>query len=63
MITKQVRAGYLFLSAVLFEPPEEFWDIPSDFIEVQRKCEAWPAPPVSIFRITKPRRKIGSRRC
>ena len=40
IITKQVRAGYLFLSAVLFEPPEEFWDIPSDFIEVQRKAEA-----------------------
>ena len=40
VITKQVRAGYLFLSAVLFEPPVEFWDIPDDFIEVQRKCEA-----------------------
>ncbi len=40
IITKQIRAGYLFLSAVLFEPPEEFWDIPADFIEVQRKCEA-----------------------
>ena len=39
VITKQVRAGYLFLSAVLFEPPEEFWDIPSDFIAVQRKYE------------------------
>jgi hypothetical protein len=38
--TKQIRAGYLFLSAVLFEPPTEFWDIPDDFIEVQRKCEA-----------------------
>jgi rubrerythrin len=40
VITKQIRAGYLFLSAVLFEPPPEFWDLPSDFIEVQRKCEA-----------------------
>jgi len=40
VITKQVRAGYLFLSAVLFEPPVEFWDLPPDFIEVQRKCEA-----------------------
>ncbi|NLH83442.1 MAG: hypothetical protein GX458_21765, partial [Phyllobacteriaceae bacterium] len=39
VITKQIRAGYLFLSAVLFEPPEEFWDIPSDFIAVQRRCE------------------------
>jgi hypothetical protein len=40
LITKQIRAGYLFLSAVLFEPPEDFWDLPSDFIEVQRRCEA-----------------------
>ncbi|MGP6157661.1 MAG: hypothetical protein ACLPYS_09200 [Vulcanimicrobiaceae bacterium] len=38
-ITKQVRAGYLFLSAVLFEPPEDFWDLPGDFIGVQRHCE------------------------
>jgi rubrerythrin len=40
VITRQIRAGYLFLSAVLFEPPPEFWDLPPDFIEVQRKCEA-----------------------
>ncbi|MBB4303904.1 rubrerythrin [Rhodobium orientis] len=39
IITKQIRAGYLFLSAVLFEPPEEFWDIPSDFIATQREAE------------------------
>lgn len=39
LITKQIRAGYLFLSAVLYEPPEDFWDLPSDFIEVQRRCE------------------------
>ncbi len=38
-ITKQIRAGYLFLSAVLFEPPEDFWDLPTDFIENQRKAE------------------------
>jgi hypothetical protein len=40
VITKQIRAGYLFLSAVLFEPPEEFWDIPKDFISSQREIEA-----------------------
>ncbi len=40
IITKQIRAGYLFLSAVLFEPPMEFWDLPSDFIENQRAIEA-----------------------
>ena len=39
VITKQIRAGYLFLSAVLFEPPMEFWDIPEDFIENQREGE------------------------
>ncbi|WP_413208104.1 hypothetical protein [Rhodospirillum sp. A1_3_36] len=39
-ITKQVRAGYLFLSAVLFEPPMEFWDLPEDFIGNQREGEA-----------------------
>ena len=39
VITKQIRAGYLFLSAVLFEPPEEFWDLPADFIDNQREAE------------------------
>lgn len=39
LITKQIRAGYLFLSAVLFEPPTDFWDLPSDFITVQRQLE------------------------
>jgi hypothetical protein len=39
VITKQIRAGYLFLSAVLFEPPEDFWDIPKDFIAAQRRIE------------------------
>ena len=38
-IVKQIRAGYLFLSAVLFEPPEDFWDLPKDFITHQRKAE------------------------
>ena len=40
LITKQIRAGFLFLSGVLFEPPEDFWDIPSDFIANQREAEA-----------------------
>ncbi len=38
-ITKQIRAGYLFLSAILFEPPTDFWDLPDNFISVQRKIE------------------------
>jgi hypothetical protein len=40
VITKQIRAGYLFLSAVLYEPPAEFWDLPGDFIATQRQAEA-----------------------
>ena len=39
VVTKQIRAGYLFLSAVLFEPPMEFWDLPPDFIASQREAE------------------------
>lgn len=39
LITKQIRAGFLFLSGVLFEPPVEFWDIPDDFIASQREIE------------------------
>ena len=38
-VTKQIRAGYLFLSAVLFEPPMDFWDLPEDFINNQREGE------------------------
>lgn len=40
LITKQIRAGFLFLSGVLFEPPADFWDIPEDFIATQREAEA-----------------------
>ncbi|HET6510552.1 MAG TPA: hypothetical protein VFH43_00055, partial [Candidatus Kapabacteria bacterium] len=39
IVTKQIRAGYLFLSAVLFEPPMDFWDLPDDFIATQREAE------------------------
>jgi rubrerythrin len=39
IVTKQIRAGYLFLSAVLFEPPTDFWDLPADFIKNQREGE------------------------
>jgi rubrerythrin len=27
-LTKQIRAGYVFLSGILFEPPEQFWELP-----------------------------------
>jgi len=39
VVTRQIRAGYLFLSAVLFEPPMDFWDLPADFIANQREGE------------------------
>jgi rubrerythrin len=39
IVTKQIRAGYLFLSAVLYEPPADFWDLPADFIANQREAE------------------------
>jgi rubrerythrin len=31
MITKQLRAGFVFLSMVLWEPPDQFWDLPPYF--------------------------------
>jgi rubrerythrin len=40
MITLQLRAGFVFLSGVLFEPPEQFWKLPPGFIESQREIEA-----------------------
>ncbi|MFZ9001409.1 MAG: hypothetical protein ACO20H_08900 [Bacteriovoracaceae bacterium] len=39
LITKQIRAGYYFLSGVLFEPPPEFWDLNPDFIENHREIQ------------------------
>ena len=40
MITLQLRAGFVFLSGVLFEPPEQFWKLPPGFIDAQRRIEA-----------------------
>ena len=39
MITRQLRAGFVFLSMILYEPPEQFWQIPPDFLEVHRELE------------------------
>ncbi len=39
LVTKQIKAGYTFLSAVLFEPPGDFWQLPPDFIDEQRRIE------------------------
>lgn len=38
-ITKQLRAGFVFLSAILHEPPEEFWELPADFRTTSRHLE------------------------
>lgn len=32
-ITKQIRAGFVFLSAVLDEAPDQFWELPGNFRE------------------------------
>jgi rubrerythrin len=39
LITKQIRAGFIFLSGVLYEPPGEFWKLPETFIPAQRLLE------------------------
>ncbi len=31
VITRQIRAGFVFLSGVLYEPPNEFWELPEDY--------------------------------
>lgn len=33
MITKQIRAGFVFLSAILHRPPKDFWHLPENFDE------------------------------
>lgn len=35
-ITKQIRAGFVFLSGILYEPPREFWDLPDSFRPADR---------------------------
>ncbi len=35
-ITKQLRAGFVFLSMILWEPPNQFWDIPEYFLPNHR---------------------------
>ncbi|HEV3156008.1 MAG TPA: hypothetical protein VGZ00_01550 [Candidatus Baltobacteraceae bacterium] len=36
MITKQLRAGFVFLSMILWEPPKMFWEIPEYFMPNHR---------------------------
>ena len=39
LITKQLRAGFVFLSMILYEPPDEFWKLPPEFLSVHRELE------------------------
>lgn len=38
-ITKQLRAGYVFLSGILYEPPELFWELPPTWRPAHRMLE------------------------
>jgi rubrerythrin len=35
-VTKQLRAGFVFLSMVLWEPPNQFWELPEYFLHNHR---------------------------
>jgi hypothetical protein len=39
LIPKRLRDGFVYLSMVLFEPPKDFWQLPSGFLDVHRKLE------------------------
>jgi len=36
-ITRQLRAGFVFLSMILWEPPNQFWEIPDTFLPNHRE--------------------------
>ncbi|HYB08786.1 MAG TPA: ferritin-like domain-containing protein [Alphaproteobacteria bacterium] len=38
-ITKQIRAGYVFLSGILYEPPDQFWELPETWRPAHRLLE------------------------
>ena len=39
IITKQIRAGYIFLSGILYEAPDLFWELPDTFCDAHRLLE------------------------
>lgn len=39
IVTKQFRAGFIFLSGILYEPPADFWQLPETFLPAQRLLE------------------------
>ncbi len=40
MITKQLRAGFVFLSMILWEPPDQFWELPPYYLDNHRHLMA-----------------------
>lgn len=38
-LTKQIRAGFVFLSLITYRPPKEFWKLPPWYIDVHEKME------------------------
>jgi hypothetical protein len=38
-ITKQIRAGFIFLSGILYEPPHQFWELPDTWRPANRLLE------------------------
>jgi hypothetical protein len=36
MVTRQLRAGFVFLSMVLWEPPNQFWELPDYYLDNHR---------------------------
>ncbi len=40
VITKQIRAGFVFLSGILYVPPEDFWELGPTFLPAHRMLEA-----------------------
>jgi rubrerythrin len=36
LVTRQMRAGFVFLSMILWEPPSQFWDLPDYFLPNHR---------------------------
>ena len=39
LITRQIRAGFVFLSLILYEAPDQFWELPPDFRQVHARLE------------------------
>ncbi|PSN83619.1 aminobenzoate oxygenase [Candidatus Marsarchaeota G2 archaeon ECH_B_SAG-F08] len=40
LVTKQIRAGFVFLSLITYKPPKDFWRLPQDFERIHFELEA-----------------------